>query len=175
MPSPLAHTAAGIAIWSLLRGRLAPGRVWHALAVLLFFSLLPDADALPGIAFGDLSRYHNNLTHSVAAGLATAALAGCAARAAKSPRAGMWFWIALLAYLLHVLMDFFTVGRGVMLAWPLSAERFLAPSPVFLGLRWSHSPLDPVHLRTLANEMCFVLALALAVWWVERRRRQAGG
>ncbi|NIV75262.1 MAG: hypothetical protein GWN37_10615, partial [Gammaproteobacteria bacterium] len=51
-----------------------------------------------------------------------------------APAAPRAFLLTLVCYELHVLLDYLTVGRGVMLLWPLSAERFAPPIYLFYGL-----------------------------------------
>ena len=70
-------------------------------------------------------------------------------------------------------MDYFTIGRGVMLAWPLSSERFAPPFHLFYGLRWSHGLISELHWITLLSELFFVGVLFFGLRYYERRR--AGG
>ncbi len=66
MPSPIAHTAVGVALYQLWarRGkspRQIGGVLPPMLAACIGLSMLPDLDAFVGIVLGDLGRYHNNL------------------------------------------------------------------------------------------------------------------
>jgi membrane-bound metal-dependent hydrolase YbcI (DUF457 family) len=169
MPSPIAHTAAGYAIYRVLEHRLP--RVWllprghRALAVLgvLFFALMPDLDAVPGVLFGNLHRYHNQFTHSLLVGAAVGLAAAAGARLLRVPTPWWWFSVAFLGYELHVGLDYFTTGRGVMALWPLTDARFQPPAYAFFGLGWALSFTNPQHLWTVANETAFaVLVLAMA-------------
>lgn len=156
MPSPLAHTAAGYLFW-----RKAPAELGRTRFALVFaaLSLLPDLDALPGFLAGDLYHYHNNFSHSISAAAAAALLTGAAARLLRAPAPRAWALFGLLCYGTHVIMDFFTVGRGVMLFWPFSGERFASPVKVFYGLRWSAGLVSSHHVYTVATEMIFIAAL----------------
>jgi inner membrane protein len=171
MPSPIAHVAAGYTI-ARITGRARPratagvsDRVLVGAAVGL--SLLPDLDAIPGILAGNFGRYHNNLSHSLFVGLAVAVIVGGIAAASGRFRFGSGFALALVCFELHVVMDYFTVGRGVMAFWPFTAERFSAPIPLFYGLRWSDGWFSQRHLWTLLTEVPLVAAVVFAVTrWV---------
>jgi membrane-bound metal-dependent hydrolase YbcI (DUF457 family) len=176
MPSPLAHLTAGYVLYRLGRahqpnpalGRLGP--VPGLLAVTAGVSLLPDLDSIVGVLAGDFGRFHNNLTHSLLVGAAVALLLAVALRAVRGNGFGFWFAIVLAAYELHVLMDWTTYGRGVMVWWPLTAERFQAPVFVFYGLHWSQGWLSTRHLWTLTTELLFAAVTLLALRTFTRRR-----
>lgn len=178
MPSPLAHVVVG-ALVAHASGPSDSSRVpfqrW--VAACLFFSMAPDLDALPGILLGDLGGWHNSFSHSVPfAVLFCAATVGLAARWIGVVRKGRVFAVALGCYLGHILMDWMTQGRGVMLAWPLTPERFSSPISLFTGLQWSEGLISVRHLDTLANESVFVLfavAFYVGIRRVTRRRASA--
>lgn len=142
------------------------------LLVSIFFSLLPDADAIPGLLFGELGAFHNQFTHS----LVTGALAALAAGSLGALLLGRsWapaiFLTALLAFELHVAADFFTYhSRGVMLFWPFTSARFVSPVKLFYGVRWSQGLFSPLHWITLATELGFSALLILAAERLVRRR-----
>lgn len=189
MPSPIAHSAVGYIIYKVTRRRqegghspqeqggpeaqprkqlLSPGLL---LLVSLVASLLPDGDVALAVLGSSMLNFHNNWTHSLFTGLVVALIASgllaAGLRAMGRPANFLsWFIVVLVGYELHVLMDFFTHGRGVMLFWPLSAERHPAPLEVFYGVRWSEGWLSAHHLVTLINELLFVSVLFLVVRFV---------
>jgi inner membrane protein len=146
--------------------------------VLIFavgISLLPDIDSIAGILMGDFARYHNNISHSLLASLLAAFLMAIFARLIV--KAGFWIWFAIgfLGYSLHVVMDYFTFGgRGVMLFWPLSFERYEAPVKLFYGVRWSESLLNPVHINTFFTELVFILLVGMVLLIIDRRNPSSG-
>jgi membrane-bound metal-dependent hydrolase YbcI (DUF457 family) len=161
MPSPIAHTAAGYAIYYLSRSR-APqtrltgmGQFPTLLIVTTGFSLLPDVDSVLGFLTGNFGRFHNNATHSLIVGLGMALAFGFLMRWKERSGFGFWFIIALLGYELHVLMDSATIGRGVMPLWPFTTERYRFPIIVFYGLHWSQGWFSLRHLWTAATESAF--------------------
>lgn len=169
MPSPIAHMAAGYAIYQvydLRRPRSCPqiwGRVPLLMLAMLGLSLLPDLDSVVGILFGDFGRFHNGWTHSLLVGLGLATVVGSLAlfRQFAAPRE--WFLIALLCYGLHVVMDYFTIGRGAMLFWPLTLARFQAPVKAFYGLHWSDGLFSFRHVWSLLSELGFAAVIMLLI------------
>jgi len=178
MPSPIAHITVGCVIYELARTRSGLARLSASgqlvgLAVALFFSLMPDLDSVAGILSGDFGRYHNNLTHSLFMGLSITPVAAIVAYVADRQRTVQWVLLALVCYELHVLMDFFTVGRGVMIFWPLSPQRWEPPIKIFYGLHWSDGWFSHKHLWTLLNETTFAACLVGVAMWMRRRGKDA--
>jgi membrane-bound metal-dependent hydrolase YbcI (DUF457 family) len=126
-------------------------------------SILPDLDAGVGIALGNMARYHNNFAGTPGFGLAVALAVGTVAWAFRRSAFRPAFLLTFLLYSLHVLMDFFTVGRGVMVFWPISVQRIQPPFHLFYGLRWSDGIFSERHFITFASELCFLAVLFLAV------------
>ncbi len=177
MPSPIVHTTLGYIIYRLFRYRVPNqfnkqrGLLPLLLIITVGISLLPDIDSVVGILAGDLGRYHNNFTHSLFVGIGVAIIFAVSVWLVMKKDFWVWFVICFLGYSLHIVMDFFTFGgRGVMLFWPLSLERFESPVTIFHGVRWSEGVLSLVHLNTLANEIVFVLLVGLLLLIVARRR-----
>jgi membrane-bound metal-dependent hydrolase YbcI (DUF457 family) len=176
MPSPLLHVTAGYVLYRVFRRRdePQPTQSWvsspRLLAATVGFSVLPDIDAVVGLLMNDFGRYHNNLTHSLAAALLVGLAAGLIARAGFKTSFRRWFILAIVPYALHVTMDFFTTGRGVMLAWPLTDARYFPPFVLFYGLRWSEGLVSVHHLRTLITEVPVAMANLLIVHvWNKRK------
>lgn len=177
MPSPVIHTTMGYIIYRLFKNRIPENfnRVYVTLPLVLIFaigvSLLPDFDSIAGILFGDFARYHNNITHSLFAGLLVAVIMALFARLIAKSSFWIWFAIGFVGYSLHVVMDYFTFGgRGVMLFWPLTLERYEAPVKLFYGVRWSENLLNSVHLNTFFTEMIFLLLVGMILLIIDRRR-----
>ena len=176
MPSPIAHATAGYIIFRASRGgsneahERRVGFVPQLLLVTVGLSLLPDLDVLPGILFGDMQKYHNNFTHSFLFGLGVAILIGGLVKIVRRTGFSRWFGISVMAYEVHVLMDMFTHGRGVMAAWPFVTERIEVPTVLFYGLRWSEGFLTPKHLITLATELATALLVVLIASFLSRSK-----
>lgn len=121
MPSPIAHAAIGYLIYRGFRSQLPReasnrvGPVPHLLIAVLVLSLLPDVDAVPGILAGDLGRFHNQFSNSLFIGIGVALGVGVLVWLINRSAFLTWFFLALVCYEVHILMDYPTVGRGVML------------------------------------------------------------
>ena len=159
VPSPIAHTAAGYLVYRVLSTHikgLPPGLVWVGVAL----SLLPDVDAAIGIWFGDMGRFHNHMMSSPFIAVLMSLVIGGAGwqlRGEFYP----WFILALVCYLMHIVMDFFTTGRGIMLLWPLSEERYKPPFTVFHGVHWSDGLFSSSHIWTAVSEVATIAVIVL--------------
>jgi membrane-bound metal-dependent hydrolase YbcI (DUF457 family) len=163
------HVIAGYVVYrvagprTLATDRFSVGPVPATLLAAFGLSLAPDLDFLFGFAAGDAGAYHNNASHSLFFGLVVAGLAAGVATRLGGVNPLFWFALALSCYWLHVALDYLTVSRGVMVFWPLTAERYAFPWPVFLGLHWSEGWQSPRHLWTLAQEIVYGALALLAV------------
>lgn len=163
MPSPIAHAAMGYGLYQICRPLRRQecsrhiGPVPPLLMATVGLSLLPDMDVVVGILMGDLGRFHNNVMNSLIVGLVVALGIGAVGWFRQSSGFGKWFIIALLCYETHVMMDFFTIGRGVMILWPFSSARYEPAVKLFYGLHWSDGWISVRHLWTLLTELGYVL------------------
>jgi inner membrane protein len=185
MPSPVAHTTVAYLLWRAFGARplpslgLDPRRLPPLLAATTFLCLLPDLPSIYGLLVGQLARYHNSWEHSLPVALVVALACALIARVRPGQQPLRWFWIGLFCYGSHLIMDSLTVGRGVMLLWPFTGERFGSPIRLFYGLHWSDGWLAWKHLVTLVTELVFAGLLVWAAHHLEgdrlgSRRRPAG-
>jgi inner membrane protein len=170
------HTTAGYIVYRIFRNRL-PQRfsksIWRIPFLLLIFSIfamLPDIDSVVGIITGDIGRYHNNATHSLFVGLFISLAFSGVVSLVGSFKFRDWFFVMFLSYSLHVVLDFFTVGRGVMAFWPLSQQRFLSPLSLFYGLHWSDGFISIRHVWTFLTESAIVALFVLATHYLASRK-----
>ena len=167
MPSPIAHAAIGYVAYRLWRKRLpsAANRNFFKLPSLLLLttvlSLAPDIDAVVGLLMGDLGRFHNNLTNSLTFVLVLSTAIAGLAYLTRPSEVSAWFALGLVCVGAHIAMDYLTVGRGVMLFWPLSSNRYGAPLKLFYGLHWSDGLFSIRHLWTALTETVFALVVIL--------------
>lgn len=172
MPSPIAHSTAAYAVYvafSPAGDQFLPWsghRFTRLFLLCIFLCLLPDFGSIFGLISGDFARYHNSWEHSLPTGFALALLLGAAVFLLGVGEFWRWFLIVLLCYESHVLMDYFTVGRGVMLFWPFSAERWSAPIKIFYGLHWSDGWWTVRHLWTAVTEITFAaVCVCVLISW----------
>jgi membrane-bound metal-dependent hydrolase YbcI (DUF457 family) len=166
MPSPIIHVAFGCLIYRSLRSRIdgvRPGLLWSAVAL----SVLPDIDAAVGILGGDLGAYHNDMMSSPAFAFLVAAAVG-AIGWWRGSEFRFWFILAIACYLIHILLDYLTVGGGVMLLWPLSEAHFGSPIALFYGLHRSDGWISIRHLYTVVSEFATLLVIWLVLGRYEK-------
>jgi inner membrane protein len=167
MPSPIAHVAASYAVYKYYEARYPEratakvGPVPRLLAAAIGLSLLPDLDFIPGLLINDLGRFHNYFSHSFFFGFVMALAVGCLVWLKNRSDFTFWFGLTLVCYQLHVVMDFFTVGRGLMVWWPLLTERIQPPFYLFYGLHRSDGLISIRHVWTFLTETAFALIVIL--------------
>lgn len=168
MASPLAHTIIAYAVHdsidrSLSDKLLGPGYENHntnknilSLLRSIFLANLPDLDAVIGILFKDMRRYHNNITHSIFTCLTVSLLS------VGIP--GLSAFHTFVHYTLHLLTDLLSHNkRGLMLFAPFSSRRYRLPITLFYGFRWGRGLFSSSHLWTLATELLFTLFVLRAL------------
>lgn len=176
MPSPLTHAAMGYAIYRLRRAHapdidsLKPRQMPRLLLITIGLSVLPDVDVVPGLLAGDLGRFHNHISNSVFVGLLVAFVFASLAWARYRSSFTFWFTTAALCYELHILMDLLTPGRGLMLLWPFTSDRYDLPLKLFYGVHWSQGWLTFHHVVTLATEFLTIGGVLLSVRTIRRIR-----
>jgi len=169
MPSPLAHAAAGYAIYKVLtRHRLLKalrytGPISWTLVIIVTLSFLPDFDFLPGIIIGDYDAFHNSYSNSLFIGFGLALLAGLSGGLTNKNRFIPWFLAVFLAYELHVIMDYFGNERGTMLLWPMTVDRFHPPIKLFFGFHRSDGLWSINHLWTVMTEAGFAILIFILI------------
>ena len=142
MATPVGHYLLGLSITALVardarERRQAP---WWALV-----ACAPDLDALPGLAVGDLSRFHHGASHSLAAA-GLAALATAAILAYRRDAATLRTAVLVFAlYLSHSVLDSFTLDTGLPIGvpffWPWSVETYQSPWVLLPNVQHSSAPL----------------------------------
>lgn len=178
MPSPIAHATMGYVIYHIYQRRLSykgssvGTKLPRVLLVTIALSLLPDLDGVAGLLMGDFGRFHNNAIHSLGFGLLAALILAGVVWWRKRSRLLTWFMVALLCFEMHVLMDYVTIGRGVMLFWPFTSARFGSPLILFYGLHWSDGLVSLRHVWTLATELAFTLTVLLTLRFLPSYKRR---
>ena len=176
MSSPIAHAAVGYAIYSAYSHKLPakpvigipPRLAWPATAV--FFSLLPDLDVIAAWLSGNMERYHNNLSHSILFCTLKPAILAPVLKSLTGISIRVGFWFILTSCYLHILVDLFTQGRGLILFWPATTTRFHAPFTAFTGVPWSDSMTSPRYLQMLFEDCSFAVIVIILVAVMRRIR-----
>lgn len=181
MPSPIAHSLAGIATARLL---LPPGAErsarWYALAVVA--ANAADLDVVAGLLAGSINALHGGASHSIAAAVVCAAVCAVPASRSLGGRTRVAAMV-LAAYGTHIVLDLLTgpVQRpGLPLLWPFSRAEWMSPWLPFEGIRHggptagTHGFLDELisleNLRATLFEACVLLPFVGLAWFATRRR-----
>jgi membrane-bound metal-dependent hydrolase YbcI (DUF457 family) len=161
------HVAAGYVVQRFAtrsaHSRLGDSGGLFVLGAAAILALLPDLDSVLGLLTGNFGKYHHNLSHSVFVGVAVALIVGGLAAIAGRGGFRYWFFIALGCYESHIVLDYFTWGRGVMALWPMVSDRFSSAIPLFYGVHWSDGLVTSSHLLTIVSEAPLALIVLLAV------------
>ena len=180
MATPLGHSLAGYAIYSLAAGAPRHDRFQRSL-LWLFMANVADLDFLPGILLGSPALYHHGITHSLGFTLLISLGVAAVYRLRGKSFAGV-FVLGGVAYLFHLVIDFLGHDTrppyGMPLLWPISETHFISPVPVFLGVRHAGSAVASIrewlerllHLHNLAA-MALEVAILLPFILLGQRRR----
>jgi membrane-bound metal-dependent hydrolase YbcI (DUF457 family) len=122
MPSPLGHTAIGLATHALYPKGESVLNSRRVLVLVAVLANLPDIDVLVGLIFqGNGGLFHRGPTHSLVFALATALLCSNAWRwGSKIPRVGFLWCFAVIVS--HVLADAAFTSAPVSWLWPLEVH-----------------------------------------------------
>jgi hypothetical protein len=151
---PQAHTAAGLAGWSLARGP-----VWEAPLAMLCGNL-PDLDRSVARALGVERRDHHRWVSHSAAGWALPTL--IALRAARRSPHRRVVRRGVAAVWIHLLMD--SYADGIAWRWPLSEDKvglFRKPAGI-VDRGWSTPAPADTNLGRIELGLWALVALGLA-------------
>ena len=141
MPSPVAHSLAGLAIAHAARTQKWIPAHWMWVVVLVVAANAADVDFVAdSMDVGGWFFEHHGITHSVIAALVAGTVATLACAAVGMARAGLAGLIVGVAYLSHVVFDFSagTVGfpTDMPLFWPLADAGVSTPVQLFAELHY---------------------------------------
>jgi inner membrane protein len=165
MPT-LGHVALGIA-GARFQARERPRP--RSAVVLTALATFPDLDLLSVLlGVGPQSVWnHRGALHSLVVALAAAILAVFL----LDLRCGLarTFLIAVVTAASHGLLDTMTRGgEGVMLLWPLSRSRFVAPWPVLPPSPLGERPFSVQAVKLVAQEALIFAPLIVYAFWPRR-------
>ena len=178
MCSPAGHILIGAACWFAFAPRAGLERAprFAALAATIFLANGPDLDYLPGLALGDLNRWHYQGTHSLLFAVLLALAVAWVFRRRIAPRAAV-LPVFLIASLSHLAADFMTIDLGpppgIPLLWPLSDARFISPVPLFVNFQKAtlEQLFTAANLGPLLREILLTAPLAAGLAAAARFRR----
>jgi membrane-bound metal-dependent hydrolase YbcI (DUF457 family) len=175
MPFPVLHSFAGYSVSRLASpSRHLPD--WKVMAGCVFLANLADLDFIPGLIAGQGDLHHHGISHSFGAAFLVALAIAAVLKAWKKTGFLKSFWVGFLAYVTHILLDFYNGSwKGMPLFWPLSGLRFSSPV-TFLSVG-EIAPLDQGGFgafvrhflqaacwRQLAFEVLLVILICSMTW-----------
>jgi membrane-bound metal-dependent hydrolase YbcI (DUF457 family) len=173
MPTPVAHSLAGLAISVAVRGPKPLDRNLVLLAIAS--SCLADFDF--AISFITGVNYHHYFTHSLGFTVLFAAAAYACARIAGRARPAFDAAVLGVSYLSHILLDMLSEDTaapyGLELLWPFSDRFFISPVLLFDDIwRGTLAKLLSLHnWMAVAREVVLVgTPVALVLLWSSRAR-----
>ena len=174
MPTPVAHSLAGLSLY-LLSGRRRQGQEDLVLAGACWFAALaPDLDFTLNFITGQ--NYHHHFTHSFGFTALVTLAVYLLARKFNRPRDTLWI---ALAYLSHLFLDLFSkdtaVPNGMELFWPFSNVFVIAPFSIFEEVwRGSLARLFGLHnWLAVGREVLILGPLVLLAWWWRGGKKSA--
>ncbi len=160
MPSPIAHSVTGYALFKLFRVRFQPPSRFRS----LFFGMsicaanVADLDFIPQLFF-DLN-FHRGFTHSFGCALGFSLLVALLVYCSTQSLTKQIFLLMLAIYSSHLFLDLFTAGgRGMQLLWPLSSQPFRSPFPLFPPVHHSQGLFYWGHWLFISYELLYAILL----------------
>lgn len=138
-------------------------------------ALLPDLDVLPGLAVGNLSQFHQGISHSLIAALAFSVAGLFFLMWNRSRRSLYIALVSLLVFASHLLLDYFTLDTGapfgIPLFLPFIAQTYESPWFVLPNVQHTSAPLFSFHNGLLViREVVIFLPLAGLVYTLRAPR-----
>ena len=159
MPSPLAHAVSGYVLAKVLPQPQSLGRSRRWLPFYgVFAATAADFDFIPQLLTGE--NYHRGLTHSLLFTLGFSAFGLILTRGKYRNR----FGFTAILYSSHLLLDFFSAGRGIQLFYPLTSY-WRSPVIIFPGIHYSEGIWNIKHLFPLFFELIYSALLVGGLWW----------
>ena len=190
MPSPIAHSTAGLFVYYLLlrfRPKLASAFISRKFLLLSILAVcnLPDTDILFSWFFsGSLTAYHQTFTHNLpfitVASTMLALLVPLRYNTYQIRLQVFCFFLFILG--VHILFDA-SVGEpllgsstlGVKIFWPFSVTRYGAPIS-FFPMLYFDNPKTIVswqNIYSLLYESALALFFLLPAWWLNKQKSKS--
>lgn len=178
MPSPLFHSATGYFLSKFLPFKWIPNchqprSFTLHVAYPVFVAIAADFDLIPQILTGE--SLHRGITHSLIFTLGFSVIAGWIGSRIWKTSYQSLFRFTLILYSSHLILDFFSEGRGIKVFLPFIDQFFKSPIILFPGIHFSRGWLHPSHILPLSYELLLsaVLLGLLNTWQKYKIRKKA--
>ncbi|NVM03603.1 MAG: metal-dependent hydrolase [Candidatus Helarchaeota archaeon] len=114
MPSPIAHSIVGLSIASNSEKGVIKvfKNSFLNYLLIIFVSLVPDFDIIPGFFVGLPAKYHHGITHSFISGIVFALLFSSLIYLFKRVYFTSRTLLFIVLYFFHIILDLFTIDTG---------------------------------------------------------------
>ncbi|MBE9039340.1 metal-dependent hydrolase [Oscillatoriales cyanobacterium LEGE 11467] len=175
MPSPIAHSVAGYLLAkSLPADRFSENRIQKWSLYIFYASLIAvvaDLDFIPQFVTGN--AYHRGITHSLVFALGFSAISALIVSVWKKFSYIKIFTLTSIFYGSHLLLDYFSYGRGIKLFLPFVDRFFRSPIILFPGLHYSRGLFHISHLLPIGFEIAIsILGIGVVWWWKKSKARK---
>jgi inner membrane protein len=173
MPSPIAHSTSGYIITELLwrnNKTIDLHKKWSVIIYAIFISNAPDLDF--ALSYLTDNNYHHSFIHSLTFAICISIFAGLIGCILKKRVFKQLFWLTLIIYGSHMLLDFFTEGgKGIQFLWPFTDNYFISTIPVFPGVHRSRGLFHSSHLLFISFETFYsVLLVGGMLLWKKKKK-----
>lgn len=177
MPSPVAHSMMGLAVYITSTKKEEIISSWKRFLFFIFLANLPDIDFLPVFIFGFsiIPNIHQGITHtigfSIVAGLFFALLYG-----SKGGNVLKGFLLVFSLLSSHIFLDYLTVDStppyGFKLLWPFSDKPLTSSVSIFDGLakKSLEELLSYGNFRVVLREMAIFLPLTFLIYLLKMEK-----
>lgn len=175
MPSPIVHAVTGFALAKFLplQQPLSHGLKQSNLPLFysVFLAAAADLDFVPQLILG--GNFHRGLSHSLLFTVAFSAIAAFIASSWWKTSYQQLFNCSLVLYGSHLLLDYFSAGRGIKVFLPFIDRFYKSPITLFPGIKYSEGLWHSSHIPALIFEAILCGLILGAVWgWKQLQERQ---
>ena len=173
MPTPIAHSLVGFIISSVSPyGRVFENNLLNFFLI-IFVSVLPDLDLLPGMISGVMFKYHHGITHSFFAALVISFLLSFIIYIFQKKNILSHTFLFTIIYSLHIIFDLFGYddgrlnGIGMPIFFPFNSDRYISTVIIFNGDLFKdgnvtlHSLLRYTNLNLIITEILSALLVGI--------------
>lgn len=114
MPSPISHSIIGICLGASSREGIINifQKNYLNYLLIIFISVVPDFDVLPGLLVGLPAKYHHGVSHSFFSAIIFGLLASYLIYVSKKNYFFARFLLFTIIYSFHIIFDLFSVDTG---------------------------------------------------------------
>lgn len=179
MPSPIAHSISGYVIFRIFgltnkTFKFNLKKLHQSLVIFLAVFVANAADLDFIVQSVTEKKFHRGPTHSLFFALLFSLLVAITVKF-STKNINIYkqiFWLCLLLYSSHLLLDFFTTGGdGMQILWPFDFDYYKSATPIFPPVHHEKKIFDPIHVTFISFELLYSAILYCGFWqWTKKHR-----